>query len=63
MQQEQKEFQTIRMTAKLSGVPQQRLRRWVRQGRVRGFTSGNRFYICVPQFIDELRSGAFIDNE
>ena len=49
-----KQFQTIRQAAAALGVPEFRIRAWVKQGNVPGFWSGTRFYVNVPAFHDNL---------
>lgn len=54
-----KSFCTIKETARALGVPHMRIRQWVKAGRVRGFTSGNRYYIDLQQFEAALKRGDF----
>lgn len=56
-------FRTIRETAKELQVPECRLRAWVKQGRVKGFFSGSRYYINVLQLQDALNRGDFAKPE
>ena len=44
---------------KMYGVPLARLRGWIRQGKVDGFQSGNRFYVDVPAFMARIEAGEF----
>ena len=57
--QNDRNFYTIKETARALGVPHMRIREWIRQGRVRGFTSGNRYYIDLQQLEAALKRGDF----
>lgn len=52
-------FATIRGTAAELGVPSDRIRAWVKQGKVKGFYSGSRFYVNVAQLQEALERGDF----
>lgn len=57
------QFQTIRQVAKLFNLPEYSIRRLVKTGRAPGFFSGNRFYLNVPEFENQLNScGGCIEN-
>lgn len=47
-------FKTIRETVKSEGIPETALRRMVRDQGVPGFYAGNRFYINVEAFREQL---------
>ena len=40
-------------------VPLTRLRGWIKQNRVDGFRSGNRFYIDAPALLARIEAGEF----
>lgn len=50
-------YQTIRQAAASTGVPEYRLRTWVKQGKVPGFNAASRYYVNVPLFLDGLQEG------
>lgn len=57
------QFQTIRQVAKLFNLPEFSIRRLVKTNRVPGFYSGNRFYVNVPEFQNQLHNcGGNIQN-
>lgn len=57
------QFQTIRQVAKLLNLPEYSVRRLVKTGRAPGFYSGNRFYLNVAEFENQLNScGGNIEN-
>lgn len=48
------EYLTIRKEAKASGIPEFRLRKWVKQGCVPGFWAGTRFYVAHERLMERL---------
>lgn len=56
---EKLKFATINGAAKELCVPASRLRDWVKQGKVKGFYSGSRFYVNCAQLQESLERGDF----
>ena len=48
-------YKTVRQTSKLYGIPEYRLRQWIKQGRVPGWHSGNRFMVDVEELLAQLK--------
>lgn len=43
--------------------PEYRLRQWIKQGRVPGWRSGNRFMVDVEAFINQLKNESAVVQE
>lgn len=52
-------FGSIKEAARVLNVPHMRIRQWVKQGNVRGFYSGSRFYVNISQLKEALERGDF----
>ena len=48
-------YKTVRQTSKLYGIPEYRLRQWIKQGRVSGWHSGNRFMVDIEELLALLK--------
>ncbi|MBQ3803294.1 MAG: helix-turn-helix domain-containing protein [Oscillospiraceae bacterium] len=48
-------YKTVRQTSKLCGIPEYRLRQWIKQGRVPGWHSGNRFMVDIEELLALLK--------
>ena len=48
-------YKTVRQTSKLYGIPEYRLRQWIKQGRVPGWHSGNRFMVDIEELLAQLK--------
>ena len=48
-------YNTVRQTSKLYGIPEYRLRQWIKQGRVPGWHSGNRFMVDIEELLALLK--------
>lgn len=57
MEENVKQFLTIRQAAKIVGLSHARIRQWVKDGQVPGFYAGTRFYVNMPKFRKALDTG------
>lgn len=57
MQTNEQRYLTIRQTARAVGVPEHRIRQWVKTQSVPGFYGGTRFYVNVQKFQQLLDEG------
>lgn len=57
MQSVEKRYLTIRQTARAVGIPEHRIRAWVKVKNVPGFYGGTRFYVDVQKFQQLLDEG------
>lgn len=49
-----KRFLVAAHAATVTGLPEFRIRAWIREGKCPGFRAGSRFYIDVPALVEQL---------